>query len=196
MGLKLDQKLKLSYVLSFSNRFKRHFPNYGDYLWSTFQLNLTLLTGVVAPKRSKWVWFRPEPEKLVVSSELLLPIKIKNVKDPEAETWHPESRDGWSYYRLCVKISDDPLMLPQEKIYTQFFYEKKKKEKKLLNFTRILWFFWDVEHILFDIPKDTVFAEILVFSNILVLHGGKLGPNMKQKCKVWVFYIWAKMQIF
>ena len=70
-------------------------------------------------------------------------------------------------------------MLPQERIYTQFFHEKKRKEKKLLNFTRILRFFWDLELILFDIPKDAVFAEMLVFSNILVLHGSKLGPNMK-----------------
>ena len=36
----------------------------------------------------------------------------------------------------------------------------------LFNFTRILWFFWDLGLTLFDIPKDVVFAEILVFRNI------------------------------
>ena len=36
----------------------------------------------------------------------------------------------------------------------------------VLNFTRILLFFWDLEFMLFDIAKDAVFAEILVFSNI------------------------------
>ena len=36
----------------------------------------------------------------------------------------------------------------------------------LLNFTRILWYFWDLRLTLFDIAKDTVFLELLVFSNI------------------------------
>ena len=36
----------------------------------------------------------------------------------------------------------------------------------LLNFTRILWYFWDLRLALFDIPKDVVFPELLVFSNI------------------------------
>ena len=31
---------------------------------------------------------------------------------------------------------------------------------------RILWFFWDLVLTLFDIPKDVVFPEILVLSNI------------------------------
>ena len=35
-----------------------------------------------------------------------------------------------------------------------------------LNFTRILGFFWDQGHIILSIPKDAVFAEILVFGNI------------------------------
>ena len=36
----------------------------------------------------------------------------------------------------------------------------------LLNFTRILWPFWDLVLTLFGISKDLVFAEILVFSII------------------------------
>ena len=36
----------------------------------------------------------------------------------------------------------------------------------LFNFTRILYFFWDLVLTLFDIPKDVVFSNILVFSNI------------------------------
>ena len=43
-------------------------------------------------------------------------------------------------------------------LFIYFFY--------LLNFTRILWFFWDLRLTLFDIPKDVVLAEILVLSNI------------------------------
>ena len=36
----------------------------------------------------------------------------------------------------------------------------------LLKFTKILRFFWDVGVTLFDISKNAVFAEILVFRNI------------------------------
>ena len=36
----------------------------------------------------------------------------------------------------------------------------------LFNFTRILYFFWDLILTLLDIPKDVVFSNILVFSNI------------------------------
>ena len=35
-----------------------------------------------------------------------------------------------------------------------------------LSFTRTMWFLWDLALMLFGIPKDVVFAEILVFSNI------------------------------
>ena len=60
-----------------------------------------------------------------------------------------------------VRISDNPLMWPQGPIY-KF---GPKKCLFLLNFTRILWFFWDLGLTLFDIPKDAVFPEILVLSN-------------------------------
>ena len=36
----------------------------------------------------------------------------------------------------------------------------------LLNFRRIMWFFWGLGPMLFNITKDTFFAEILAFSNI------------------------------
>ena len=40
----------------------------------------------------------------------------------------------------------------------------------LLNFTKIIWFFWDLRLTLYDIPKDVglwlVLGEILAFSNI------------------------------
>ena len=61
-----------------------------------------------------------------------------------------------------VRISDNPLMWPQGPIY-KF---GPKKCLFLLNFTRILWFFWDLGLTLFNIPKDVVFPEILVLSNI------------------------------
>ena len=38
----------------------------------------------------------------------------------------------------------------------------------LLNFTRTLWFFWDLALTLFDIAKEAVFAEILVLCKFLV----------------------------
>ena len=61
-----------------------------------------------------------------------------------------------------VRISDNPLMWPKGPIY-KF---GPKICLFLLNFTRILWFFWDLGLTLFDISKDVVFPEILVLSNI------------------------------
>ena len=43
-----------------------------------------------------------------------------NGKYTEAETCHAQSADGWSYYRLCVRISDDHFVQLQGEIYTQF----------------------------------------------------------------------------
>ena len=52
----MDQKPKtlgtlkiLSKNQSFSKPIKWHLYNYEDYLWTKFQLNLTLLTGVFVP---------------------------------------------------------------------------------------------------------------------------------------------------
>ena len=57
------------------------------------------ITGVISPqpptpikiKIKNWAQFGPEPKKPL----LFLLGKVKNNKYPEAETWHPESRDGW-----------------------------------------------------------------------------------------------------
>ena len=64
-----------------------------------------------------------------------------------------------------VRISDDTLAQSHgnnlDPIWTPNFFF-------LINFTRILWFFWDLALTLFDIPKDAVFAEILGLSKFLV----------------------------
>ena len=62
-----------------------------------------------------------------------------------------------------MKISDDPLARPHVGNLKTIWVQKMFF---VLNFTRILLFFWDLEFMLFDIAKDAVFAEILVFSNI------------------------------
>ena len=86
----------------FQKFFKWHLCNYENYLWSKicsffFHLNLTLLTGVFTPDTPQngpdWVL---NEKKQLLSSD-----KVGNNKYPEDETWHPESIDGWSYYRLC-----------------------------------------------------------------------------------------------
>ena len=65
-----------------------------------FQHNFMFFTGVIAPKSpQKRAQLGPEPKKVVFSSEYVG--KVKNRKYPEAETWHPESIDEWSSYRLC-----------------------------------------------------------------------------------------------
>ena len=89
---------------SFSKSFKWHLYNYKDYLWLKFQVYLTLFTGVIAPKPTKigpvGFWDK--------ETFLFLLGKADNNKYPEAETWHPESIDECSYYRL-VRISDNLL---------------------------------------------------------------------------------------
>ena len=66
--------------------------NHKVYLWSKFQLNLTLFTGVNVPQMGTTVsWTK---------KTLFLLGKVESGKNPEAEIWHPESIDGWSYYRL------------------------------------------------------------------------------------------------
>ena len=52
---------------------------------------------------------------------------------------------------------------PMVAIQSQF---EPKKCFCVLIFTRILWFFRGLELALFDISKEAVFAEILIFSNI------------------------------
>ena len=54
----------------------------------------------------------------------------------------------------------------------------------LLNFTKILSFFWDLRFLISDSPKNIVFVEILVFSNTFGFSSGKLGPKMDQNCKL------------
>ena len=55
-----------------------------------------LPTGFVAPNPLKWVYKGHEPK-----NQLFLLGKIENGNNPGAETWHPESIDRSSYYRLC-----------------------------------------------------------------------------------------------
>ena len=87
--------------------------------------------------------------------QLLLLGKVENGKYPEAETWHPESIDRRSYYRRCENfwwpfgIAPWGQFRPNLGPYFFFF---------LLNFTRILWFFWDLGLTLFDIPTDAAFG--------------------------------------
>ena len=47
----------------------------------------------------------------------------------------------------------------------------------LINFTRIMWFFWDLGLTFFDIPKNVVFPEMLVLSNIFGFMAVNLAPK-------------------
>ena len=73
-----------------------------------------------------------------------------------------------------IRISDNPLTRPQKPFYTQFGL---KKYLFLLNFSSIMWFFWDLWLPLFDIAKNVVFPENLVISSIF----GFLGVNWVPK---------------
>ena len=86
--------------------------------------------------------------------------KVENKKYPKAETWRPESM-------LNV------LIIGYVRIYEWHFDQWWQFRPKLgpknvfrLNFPIIVWFFWDLGLTLLIIPKDAVYAGILVFSNI------------------------------
>ena len=70
-----------------------------------------------------------------------------------------------------------------------------KKIFMLLNFTRILWFFWGLGLTLFDITKDTAFAKILVFSNIFDFPVVNWTSKWTKTVN-WVPSIWAETQNF
>ena len=132
--------------------------------WRIPVIKISALSNVV-------YWsYCPKPTKMgptgswTKKKQLLLLGKVENGKYPEAETWHPESIDRSSYYRRCENfwwpfgIALWGQFRPNLGPYFFFFF--------LLNFTRILWFFWDLGLTLFDIPTDAAFAEILIFSKI------------------------------
>ena len=53
-----------------------------------------------------------------------------------------------------------------------------------LNFTKRFWFFWDLGLMLLIIPKDAVFAEVLVFSNIFGFPTVNCAPIWTQTVNV------------
>ena len=162
--------------MRFSKFFKWHLYNYEDCLWSKFQFNLTFFTGFIALNPRKWA------HRVMNQKNLFLLGKVKNRKYSEAETWHPESIDRRSYYRLCENFWWPFGTAPQGqfRLNGNFF---------LLNFTRI-WFFWDLRLTLFDIPANAVFAEILFFSKIF----GFLAVNGVPKWTKTVTFQWVPFE--
>ena len=165
---------------SFSKCYKWHLYNYVNYRDQNFSsiscYLLELLPQNTPQNGPNWV--------LNQKKWMLLPSKVENGKYPEDETWYPESLDEWSYYRLCENAWWPFGVAPWGNFLGVF----------LLNFTRILWSSWDLGLMLFDIPKNVVFAEILVFSNVFGFRAVNWTPKMYQNCKLWVCTIWAKMQ--
>ena len=86
--------------LSSSKCFKWHLYNYENNLWPKVQLNQSLFTGGIAHKNPKMDPNRSWTKK----AYWFLLAKVKNDKYSKAETWHPKSIDGWSYYRLCENL--------------------------------------------------------------------------------------------
>ena len=65
-----------------------------------------------------------------------------------------------------------------------------------LNFTRIMWFFWELVLTLLIIPKVFSFCRNFGFWQYFWFYDGKLGLKMDQNCTFWVCSIWAKIQKF
>ena len=72
----------------------------------TFSSIRRCLLAPLLAKSPKWAQIGPKQKK-----QWFLLAKVENNKYSEAETWHPESIDGWSYYRLCENLwwSHDPI---------------------------------------------------------------------------------------
>ena len=109
---------------------------YDDYLWPTFQLNQTLLIGVIVPKNPKMGQNGSWTKKTLS----LLLAKVKNGKYPKTETWYPNSIDGWSYYRLCENLwmtfwAMVAISTQQKKFFGLIFQE-------LCDFSRAIWKSW------------------------------------------------------
>ena len=142
-------------------------------LWGIPELKLSAQSGVVypgfiAPRSPKMGWIESWTKTVVVFSRYRL--------------------IGWPYYRLCENFWW-LVIFSREQSRPNFGL----KNDFLLSFTRILSFFWELGVLAFDITKNIVFAEILVFSNIFVFSSGKLGPKMDQNyfgwlCRIWRFF--------
>ena len=109
---------------------------------------------LLLPKTQKCFKMGREPKK---TSWFFL-AKVKNGKYPKAETWHPNSIDGDGPIRGYVRICEWPF-----DSWWQFGPKFGPSKIFWLNFPKILWFFWDLGHVLLIILKG---AEILVLSNI------------------------------
>ena len=77
------------------------------------------------------------------------------------------------------------VILILDKLFFLKYEEVAKLNASPPSAPRIRWFFWDLRLMLFDTPKDTVFAEIWVFSNIFVVFLKYL------KTKILGFLNWA-----
>ena len=75
-------------------------------------------------------------------------------------------------YPNTLRISDNLLTLPHGPIY-KF---GSKKCLFLLNFTRVLWFLWDLGLTSFEISKDVVFPEFW-FQAIFLVFWQKIGSQ-------------------
>ena len=110
--------------------------------------------------------------------QLFLLDKVENGKYSEVETSHLENIDGRYYYRLCENfwwpLGTAIFGQCRPNLGPQFFF---------FSFTRTLLFFWDLGLTLFHIPKDVVFAEILVFCNIFGFPAVNWAPKWTKTLK-------------
>ena len=77
----------------------------------------------------------------------------------------------------------------------EFIPNLSPKSLFLVNFTGIMWLFWDLGLMLFDISKDLFFPKILLFYNIFDFPAVSCSQN-GQNCKLCVCSIWVKIQNF
>ena len=148
-------------------------------LWGIPQVKISAQSDVVYPG----VIAPTPPEMGSIESWTKKVIDSSGSKERILWSWNFASRKyrwiGWSYYRLCENFW---WLIIVSRV--QFRPNFGSKNVFLLNFTKILSFFWDLRFLISDIPKNIVFVEILVFSNTFGFSSGKLGPKMDQNCKL------------
>ena len=104
LGSKLDPKLKLLVspvtvkIWALQNALNGICTTMRTTCGQTFSSIRHCLLELLPTKTPKWAQIGPEQKNPFLLA------KVKNNKYPEAETWHPESIHGWSYYRLCENL--------------------------------------------------------------------------------------------
>ena len=85
-----------------------------------------------------WIYCPKQPKKnepnwvLNQTKSLFFPSKVESSRYPEAGTWHPESIDGWSYFRLCENFWCPLDLAPEGNLDPVFQFRSKFQQDRTI----------------------------------------------------------------